>query len=354
MSEPSSEARALLELPRHELEVALAKRVRAGEDSASLLLELELAAPDKSLRKLVRRALHRLRSAGVDLPPIARGSASPGGVLRPLEAAEEQGAVTPPDLTGRRLVFLLVPTRRGVELYEVAISDEEGLLGLRRHDLARRQGRAFLRSLRGGERARTLAVPGAEVRALIGCARALGTPADVDRSALAALAAPEGASTPGERLREKRGADSRALGTAAAEAALAERIDRRILVPWPLRGEAIVELARELARGERSPLVLSPMQRQDRRGEQLAQAAQTLYDAPARERFAARLEETAVFLDGDRDEAGALAALAVAARVRGPDPPLSVDFLRRSLDLSLELAGGDAEREDEGNLILPG
>ena len=354
MSELSAEARALLELPRDELEAALAEHVRAGEEGVAVLEEFGSDAPDKALRKLVRRSLHKLRSAGVAVAPAARSSASRGNVLRPLETTEEQGAVTPPDLMGRRVVFLLARAGRGVQLYEVAISDEEGLLGLRRHDLARREGRAFLRSLRGDAHPRAWGVPGAEVRALIGRACALGTPSDAERPVLAALAAPEQASTPGERLREKRGAEAAALGTTAADAALAERLERRVLVPWPLRGEAIVELARELARGEQSPLLLSPIQKQERRSEQLAQAARTLYDARARERLAARLEETAVLLEGDRDEAGALAALAVAARVRGQDPPLSIDFLHRSLDLSLELASSEAEREHEGKLILPG
>lgn len=354
MSDPASEALALLELPDAEFEAALAGYVRDREEGVAVLQELEAAVPDKKRRKLARRALHQLRSSGVEVAPLAASGASRGSVLRPLETEEEQGAVTPPDLIGRRVAFLLTRAGRAAWLYELAISDEEGLLGLRRHDLPRREGRAFLRSLRSEERSRALGVPGAEVRALIGSACAIGSPADADKAVLAELAAPQDSATPGERLREKYGAQASALGSAAADAALAERIEARVLAPWPVRGEAVAELARELSRGEQSPIVLTPVQKEERRSERLAEAALELYDAPLRERLAARLEETAVFLEADRDEAGMQAALAVATRMRGQDPPLSIDFLRRSLDLSLELARDAAEREDEGNLIVPG
>lgn len=342
----------LLALPPEELESALAALVAAGAEGANLLLELEARAADRAARKQIRRAIHVLRSRGVEIAPARRKGQ--GSVLRPLQRPVEQGIVTPVDPLGRRVLFLLVPARGGVDLHEIAVSDRDGLLGLQSRSGRRRDARAFLRELRGSDQTRSVEVAGAEVRALLSKAvdATPDLPARIDPALVEELR--EGAGvTPGERLHKER--DAAELGTALLERSIDKLVEAGRLAPWPLRGEALEELARELLEIERSPLVLSELQKRERRAAAQLEAARTLFDAATLELYASRLEETAVFLDAEADEEGTRALLALAERVRGAaEAPLEIGFLRRALELSLRIAGERLEEEQKGKLIVPG
>jgi hypothetical protein len=350
----SHEVAELCELPAEELERALAELVREGAEAVHVLQELEQCVSGKDARKRVRRALHQLRSRGVtaEAPGVQRGAS----VLRPLARREEEGTVSQLDPLGRRMVCLLVPDRAGARLYEAVLSDSDGVISVRRYDVRLRAGRSFLRELRQHpDQARQLGVPGGEVRELVRRARALCAepPSGREASWLEEMMEGDEGPTPGGRLREKLAGGERP-SAAVADAALAARIEAERLPPWPLAGPEIAECARELAEADTSPLVLSPAQQQERRAERVAEVAAAVFTSETRERLAARLEETAVFWQDEGDDEGVRAALAVAERVRGGDPPESIDLLRRLLDLSLEIAGRQAAEEQEGKLIVPG
>jgi hypothetical protein len=347
----SERVEALCALPADELESELRALVAAGEESVPLLRALEEHSTGP-LRKRVRRALHRLRSRGVAI--AEQPSAAAGGVLKAVEGPTEEGVLSGLDPLGRRVAFLMVPGRAGADLFEVALSDTDGVLGLRSHRVRRRDARGFLRSLRSDSGSRTVEVSGGEVRALI--ARALelaeGPAAPAERSALRELAAAAGPCTPGERLRDQRGLES--IDSASLETRIEELIEKGKLIPWPVLSERARVLHEELAGIETSPLVLSDFQKSERRTEIMAAAAAELFDPQARERWAARVEETAVFLEaeGDRDGTGVL--LALADRLRGSEAALDIGFLARSLDLTLEITGQAQREEQSDKLIVPG
>ena len=117
-----------------------------------------------------------------------------------------------------------------------------------------------------------------------------------------------------------------------------------MLPPWPLLGEALDALARELIKLESSPLVLSELQKRERADEVRARGAATLFDAPVRERYARRLEETAVFLRAEDELAAARTALAEA----------ELGFLRRVLEVSLEIASSRLREAQAEQLVVPG
>lgn len=97
----------------------------------------------KAVAKAARRALYRLRSAGVALPEPGRAAPTP------LDSAPVPEAlpafVTLPDGTGQRALLVAQPRRGGLELVEAMISDELGILSLVRSELARGAWRALLR-----------------------------------------------------------------------------------------------------------------------------------------------------------------------------------------------------------------
>ncbi len=355
MSDPLSPERAdaLAKMSPDEIEAELRGLIARGADAVPLLLELEARAPDREWRKRVRRALHQLKSRGVAIErPEASGE---GSVLRPVALREEQGVVAPIDPIGRRVVLLLQPGKGGARLYEIGISDEQGVLGLVEREGRQRDMRRFLRGLRRQGRAPIVFVPGPEVRALVARAAATGElPDEVDASKVEQISAGAGPCTPGERLREKLGSPDGWPTAAEVDARVAERIEAGRLLAWPLLGERIDGLEQQIHQIEHSLLVLSDAQKRERRSEALAAAAPAILDAAVRERLASRLEETAVFLEEEGDSEGAVALIALASRVRAAEQALAVDFLRRALELSLELARRRRHESESDKLMVRG
>jgi hypothetical protein len=295
-------------LPDDALETAVTELVSLGEEGAAVLERAAEAATRKASRKRIRAGLHRLRSRGVDVRPTPKRGA--GSVLRPLAAESEEAFVTPIDISGHQSVLIVRPVRGGTRLYQLLVSDTEGIVRAERLEGRRRDVRRFLQELRGGRETAAVPVAAAAARALL------------------------------QRAERARGdAPSRADREVVAEALLPD--------VEPLR-----EVARELDQIERSPIVLSALQKQERQQAAMADGARRLFDAEGRERLARRLEETAHQLLVGGDEEGATAAIKTADRVRDADEPLQVGFVRRLLELALDLVRKQVKEEERGKLIV--
>jgi hypothetical protein len=142
------------------------------------------------------------------------------------------------------------------------------------------------------------------------------------------------------------------MSVAFAEIELRGRIERGDIAMWLVGGEAIEGGAKELEEMERSPIVLPPAQALRRRAEAMERVAAAAFAKDARERLAARLEETAFVLFARSDEDGARAALAVAGQVRSAPDPSRVEFLRLLLEISLERVGAEIRKSAKGKSLL--
>ncbi len=132
---------------------------------------------------------------------------------------------------------------------------------------------------------------------------------------------------------------------------LRQRLERGEIAPWVVTAEGGEGGVRELESMAESPLILSPVQKEERRRAGLGRLAGRLLDAEARGRLSARLEETAYLMErrGDRD--GARAAARVASRIRSEERPEEIEFVRLLLELSLQ--DMKRSRERGGSLIIP-
>jgi hypothetical protein len=277
--------------------------------------------------------------------------------LTPIPPPLEQGVVTPIDPLGRRAAFLVTSVRgRGV-IYDVVLSDVDGVLKLERLETRRRHTRNFIRELRERAQGGTVVVPGAAVRALI--RQALEIPGarlqeGVDPVLVRELAAGAEGATPGETLREQLGEQIRDLPAPEAEAALQERIQSGDLPAWPLFGESLDEMVEKLGEVESGRLILSQTVKRERSEGVFSDLADRILTRDVRERMARRLEETAVFLNEKQDMEGTNAALRIAERIRTASTPLDVDYLKGLLERSCDLARHQKKEEDRGKLIVPG
>jgi hypothetical protein len=98
----------------------------------------------KDVAKAARRALYRLRSAGVAVSEPERAAAVSSSEGEP--SPETLPAfITLPDGTGQRALLVAQPRRGAIELVEAMVSDELGILSLVRSELARGAWRTLLR-----------------------------------------------------------------------------------------------------------------------------------------------------------------------------------------------------------------
>ncbi len=340
----------LVELPAPELERALDALVAVGAAARDLLERADSLAPDRERRKSVRRAIHRLRSRGVEVTPHAEPRAS---VLRPLPKGRARAVVSAIDPSGARIVWLLGERVGGADLCEVLVSDEIGVVRIDRLAGKKRDVERFVADLLSSGRIESAEIDPDAARAwLRHCERARGgaVPAQVDPALVREATRGPESPTPGEAVRSR----SAPLGSLAeAEAWLRARIEGGALPPWLGSGAAIEEAAARLDDVERSPLVLSGLAERDRREQPLVAAAERLLGEETRHRVARRLEETAALLDARGERTGASACLRVADAVREAREPLRVGFLRRLLELSIEAARRKRGGPGESPLIVP-
>lgn len=311
---------------------------------------MEELSPTKVARKLARRAIHRLKSRGVAVEPSERSPKQ--SVLRPLAQEQEQGIVTPPDPLGQRRAFLIVPVRGAARMYEIGLSDVDGVVFLEAFEGKRRDARAFERNLREQEGVRAVVVEASALRALV-AGVAGHQQAQVDRNLLDELLRGSDAPTPGEKLSAELAPEALELPDRAADQLVRSCVEAGELPPWPPVGEPADALAAQIEAIEHSPLVLTDLQKRERRWELFRQYADRVLDRPYRERVAARLEESAVFLLDAGNREAAVAAVQVGRRVRAAADPLEVPFLELMLTLLLNAAQQRGDKADPSRLIVP-
>jgi hypothetical protein len=333
------------------LENAAGLLARLGSDAVGTLTRAESQATTKGARKLLRRALHQLRSQGVRVEierPEGRGGRLPA-------VEEGEAFVGPIDPQAQRIVLWLAPIRGGARLFRILVSDEEGVLRADMMEGRRGEARALVKEMQSRIPGGLTPAPPSAVRCLLSSLLPLGAP-EGDGGAAALRAelerSPRDGKTPGELVRDRL-AGAR-LGASVAADELRRRVERGDVAPWLLRGERIDALVRELDEVERSPIVLAPVQKQGRRTKVLEHANQILFDAETRDRLATRLQETAYVLDARGDRDGAIAALQEADGVRSAERPQDAPFLRMVLELSLGTAKQEVQEEQKGKLIIPG
>jgi hypothetical protein len=322
----------------------LREDLNAGEELAGAWAELPEAvealgrvdedAIPKAARKVLRRALHRLRSRGVDVgrPPAEAMVAT----LPSVEDGISVGLVTPVDPSGAQLLILAEPNPGGgVRLFEAVVDDERGIVDFVVLTPNRSQARRLLRDL--SERGPLPAIETSPEAVRARLAR-VAARHPVDRALPQAFAdwrarmtrTPEGARTPGELAREAL-AGGAPLG---GRERLLELVEQGEVGPWPPSAERLRSIAERLHKLGRSRLLVSDEQRRQQLGEAVRDALGEQLAADGRERVADRFEETAyAFWRQERVEE-ARACLQAAQELRegeGADHPVARALLERAL-----------------------
>ena len=283
--------------------------------------ELLAASPDREVAKAARRAMYRLRSAGVAVAERGRSPetpppAQPGAVTEPLP-----GFASLPDGTGQRALLLAQPVRSGVEVVEALVSDELGLLSLSRAEMGRSAWRKLART---PEMERLLPLSFEEGRALLAeavrCNLAARTPFPPDSDVALRHLGVEPATEELPPLPAPEDGDA----TLAIESGALHREPE--LGAWFPPESELKRLALRVDEVRTSPLALSPEQQAEALRERVRSRAEEFFDPARRRLYARRLWTVAPALERRGAGHQARVARATARRMFHGAPGLFPPF----------------------------
>jgi hypothetical protein len=319
---------------------------------AAVLRGLDAPEIERTRRKAIRRALHRLRERGVVVPPVSPAATNPM-LARP--ELEREAWLSATDGEGTRLVWVAGAESSGHWLLVAAeLNEPGGLVDLRVSEVPRKRLRAARQHLR--ERGIALAsVPFAVADALL--VEGQQRRGDVSRALDYVRLRSRLATVPPERPDEPRSARVVAPTEDEIEslvAASARLLAEPELARWWPRPDAAAPFLEEIAALEESPIVLSPAQQEARLAAVLTRAATALYPRPI---VARRLRATAyVFAETARPDA-ARTALAVAdALERDPggtrDVPLLAALTHQGIGRLAAARAVERRKARQGSLVV--
>lgn len=325
--------RCLVGRPEQAIAAAHALGTLAVPEAADALEAAEAGAATKAIRTAARRALYRLRQAGV----VRRAPAPPprAPAVTPAEAW-----VSAVDGTGRRGLWLTLAGPHGERtLLAAMLSEETGLVDFSAAPLAKRRVEERLRALRAESPLPWVAAPARWAWAtLVGAARRARAAGGAGSPELARWIERVGA--PGDEPPPIHGR----LPAGVDDPSLLERSAALLGLPelagWFLDPESVASEAVEALQAQQSRLVVSDHVKAERHAALVDRIIETRFDAAGRRRWQARLEEQAYVLLALDRAPDARTAVAVARALGDPEHPLPrVPFLRALVERSLAIAG---------------
>ncbi|HEY7140454.1 MAG TPA: hypothetical protein VIE44_10170 [Methylomirabilota bacterium] len=326
--------RCLADRPERAIAAAQALGTVPLPAAADALEAAETRAATKAVRTAARRALYRLRQAGVDRP-VAPAPAAPPRV----ELGEAW--VSAVDGTGGRGLWLTLAGPYGERtLLAAVLSDETGLVDFSSGGIPKKRVEERLRALSAESALPWVAVPArwawATLVAAAERARAAGgtTPPEL-RQWIERLGAPTAEPAP---------IHARLPAAAAEDPALLERSASLLALPelagWFLDPASVSSEALEWLQAKESRLVVSDQIKAERLAALVDRIIEARFGAPARRLWQGRLEDQAYVLLALGRPAEAASAVAVAAALGDDASALRrVPFLRALVERSLEIAG---------------
>lgn len=339
-------------------DAAIAHRLGAIAEPGSVdgLQRLERESADKEVRKAVKRALYRLEQRGMKLPAAAVAPAAP--VLAPTI----EGWLSPVDGRGDQLVWVIKPRTDGVAHLFAVINDPEGLREIELNAVNRKALKQARHDLAEKHDLHLVAADWRYCDYLIHrafqWARTQGTPMHGDYPALRTQITREPAPETMEPLVLTRLDRAAVRADAAALAQSAELLQEKELRTWFLNAEEARPYLEDVSGAQETPLVLSPVQQEDRVRGVLEGCLNDRFGGARGESYARRLYEMAYFFAVTNRDARARQALAVALALAEGTRPVEIPFcdhmVRASLAMWHQLAvEQQAERSKSSLIVTP-
>ncbi len=289
-----------------------------SRDAADALMRFLSQARDKDRVKQVKKALHRLRSQGVEVEDSS--TETEGGFTLAIETGALQDSrtyLTSIDGRGARLVWVLwrAPSG-GSRLLQAVVDDEVGVREAEAATVTRQGFRDYVEEMKKNPTVLLQQVPYERASEVLAAAAMLTESAEgalpADYRSWAELAEvpprPAGSSPIYDHIEEfsLRG-DETLIDDAMTQ------LREPHFQSWALYGDVVGEAAEEVRLAESSTLMISDEQRKERMQDAIRGAIVGTFDGEARKRYRGRLEAMAEMLwdRSQRDEARQVLAAAV-------------------------------------------
>ncbi len=306
--------------------------------AADVLAAAEREHPPKAVRTAERKALYRLRQAGVSPAPEPAAPRS-----APAAPVPRQAWVSAVDGTGSRGCWLVLEGPPGERtLLSAALNDAAGVLDFAGGPIAKKRLDERLRAIRAESPLPWVEAPPAWAVHLLAEARRrhdeTGTPLPGELARWLPLL--EGAGAEGPPPIYARLPAAAVTEDPALLEASARLLELPELAGWFLDPPAVQSEALELLQAQESRLVVSEQIKEERRTALIDRTIEAHFDAEARRLWQRRLEEQAFVLDATGRREAAQQALAVALALADPERPVRrIPFVRALVERSLDVAG---------------
>jgi hypothetical protein len=331
----------------------------AAPDVLDLLGEIEKSAVDRDVKKELKRAYFKLAQRGIARHEEAAADKKPVSLFE--RSGDTEAYMSAVDGGGGRLVWIAkAQANRGLQVIQAMVHDRDGLLRFGGVQMKRKELRGMADQIKrehgvtmiaipwefadqmiyeGYERAKARGQSGLEqfheIRSLIGSAK----PRAIEHPIYARLGSADRRDGP---WREQ----SRRL------------LDEPELRYWVVLDDWIKDYLSQIDEARHSPLVLNPVQKEERLAAIVREAVKSLCAGDNGKAFKRRMEDTALYFYETRRATQAHLALAVAQQVGQGDPgPLDVSFLtglmQKSFAFLMSQQKTQAEAAEPSLIIKP-
>ena len=304
----------------------------ATHESLKLIREIEAAAADKDVKKEIKRALFKLSQKGIAVAQEPPAEKKPAPLFeRDYEIEAYMSAV---DGGGGRLVWIAKPQpKRGLQVIQAMLHDREGLVRFGGVQMKRKELRAMADEIKQKHGVSMIAVPWEFADRIIyegyERAKARGPSGQSDLSDFHAIRSVIGTEKPkavAHPVYQKLGTEDFRDGSWREQSRrLLEEPELRY---WVIVDEWVQDCLAALHEAQSSPLVLNPVQKEERLASVVRDAVKTLCAGENGQAFKRRMEDMALYFAETGRIDQAKVALAVAQQVGEGDPgPLDISFL---------------------------
>jgi hypothetical protein len=301
----------------------------ATQESLTLLRECETTATDKDVKKEIKRALFKLSQKGIVGPQAPLAGKKPAPLFEPEYQIEAYMSAV--DGGGGRLVWIAKPQpKRGLQVIQAMLHDRDGLLRFAGVPMKRKELRAMADEIKRQHGVSMIAVPWEFADRIVyegyEKAKARGQSELNDFHAIRSVIAtgkPKAAPHP---VYQKLGTEDFREGSWREQSRrLLEEPELRY---WVIVDEWVQDCLAALHEAQSSPLVLNPLQKEERLASVVRDAVKTLCAGENGQAFKRRMEDMALYFAETGRMEQAKVSLAVAQQVGAGDPgPLDVSFL---------------------------
>ena len=320
---------------------------------SDLLSRLVDSAPSKDEAKLVKKALHRARSAGAAAVTTQVGG---GFVLPEREEFLDEAYLSPPDAGGVSFISLYRTVFGRNTMFFIIAGDTEGIIKFEAFEVPEPRFRKMLEATRKNPHAVVARADSGYVRRLIRRAEENGRRAGKSLpeeylSHRRALGIPDEPDRP-HPIFKRFGRESLKGDTALVDRS-GELAEHRVFSDWQLFPLVEGAFLVQLEESRQSPIQLSDAQQREREEAIYEEEVGRILEFTGRLTWSERLLQAAYIMYLIQDEAAArmTAAVAVALEDKERKPRLLIELLRRTVATMLNDGNGKGPAPDRGGIV---